>query len=163
MGSGSGSGVDGNGSGGGRDFSSATNGGKSKRRRGRNKKPKKTRAGDANDSPAPISAPTSHPAPLPPQQQQPSTPLGQLSSLAHTFRNTLLPQCLAFERSPPSDPAKREFEHRKLSETVLAQVLLKLDAVETEGDAEARKKRKELVKECQDVLGKLDGVMGKAS
>ena len=101
--------------------------------------------------PPPRSHPSAAPAAAPP-----STPLGQLSAVAHTFRADLLPQCLAFEAHPPTDTSKREFEHRRLTETVLAQVLLKLDAVETDGDAEARKMRKELVKECQGVLGRLD-------
>lgn len=88
----------------------------------------------------------------------PATALDKLNALYEKLQS-YLPDVRAFQASPPSEPAKKEFEHKRLSETILAQVLLKLDAVETEGDADARTRRKELVKETQKVLGDLDAVM----
>ena len=89
----------------------------------------------------------------------PATPMAKLDALATIFRTTFLPQCTVFMADPPADKTKRESEHKRLTETILAQVLLKLDAVETEGDEEARRRRKEVVRECQDMLNRLDAVL----
>ncbi|KAF2721247.1 hypothetical protein K431DRAFT_247604 [Polychaeton citri CBS 116435] len=89
----------------------------------------------------------------------PQTAIAKLDALRDTLR-TFVPQCEEFRKNPPSDPAKKDFEHKRLSETILTQVLLKLDAVETEGDEEARGRRKELVKETQALLRRVDEVVG---
>ncbi|KAF2455983.1 hypothetical protein BDY21DRAFT_349285 [Lineolata rhizophorae] len=86
----------------------------------------------------------------------PKTPMETLDSLAYTFHTTLVPDCVQFISSPPSDVAKRKFEHKKLEETIIQKVLLKTDAVETDGDESVRARRKEIVKEVQAMLTKLD-------
>ena len=63
----------------------------------------------------------------------------------------------------PPEAAKRNFEHNRLGETVLQDVILKLDGVEVEGYPEARASRKELVKEAQMVLANLDRARDEAS
>jgi hypothetical protein len=47
-------------------------------------------------------------------------------------------------------------EYKRLSESILTQIILKLDAVDTEGDEGLRTRRKELVKETQTLLSELD-------
>jgi hypothetical protein len=90
----------------------------------------------------------------------PATPLDKLNALQATL-SSFKADVDNFLRHPPQEQSKREFEHKKLSETILTQVLLKLDAVETEGDADARQRRKDLVKETQGVLNELDAAMKK--
>ncbi|KAL8762421.1 MAG: hypothetical protein Q9184_001588 [Pyrenodesmia sp. 2 TL-2023] len=113
-------------------------------------------------------AATSRPAPTPAAPPQPSqanhkpaakmTSRETLEALASRFHTEFVPQCIAFTAHPPSDAKTRDFEYKKLSETILAQIILKLDAVETDGDEGLRAKRKELVRETQAMLGTLDKI-----
>lgn len=129
-----------------------------KRRRNRNKNKKKR-----NKKPSGTSTP-SESLPVPPADTSrapspkpvlPTTPLEKLDALDSKLKS-LLPQCIHFTTNPPTDPAKKDFEHKRLSETILAQVLIKTDAVEVEGDPEARARRKALVKDAQQMLNGLD-------
>ncbi|KAL9597636.1 MAG: hypothetical protein Q9219_005019 [cf. Caloplaca sp. 3 TL-2023] len=115
----------------------------------------------ARPTPSPAPPPqSSTPAPVPPPAtNKPLTPRETLDALASRFHTEFVPRCVAFTTSPPQDAKTREMEYKVLSETILAQIILKLDAVETEGDEGLRAKRKELVRETQKVLGGLDGVV----
>jgi hypothetical protein len=63
---------------------------------------------------------------------------------------------MEFAANPPMDAKKRIDGHRKLSETIMQQVLLKLDAIETSSEEGARARRKALVVEVQKALKALD-------
>jgi BAG domain len=147
-------------------------GGKKKKRNRRKKKSPKTSTGaedlsrSSTATSPPLSdatfAPGTKPLPKAAPTQAPKailTPLQKLDTLATLYQETFVPQCDAFIAHPPEDETKRTFEHKKLTEMILAQVLLKLDAVETDGDDAARQRRKELVRETQGMLGKLDAVV----
>lgn len=84
------------------------------------------------------------------------TPIEELDFLSHKFRTELVPQGREFISKTPADAKKRDLEHRRNSETILTQILLKSDAVDTEGDTDARMRRKELVEEVQSFLNDLD-------
>lgn len=86
----------------------------------------------------------------------PSGPIERLESIRSHFDAELLPLCNDFLRRPPKDPKKLGDEHRKLSETVMQHVLLKLDEVDTGGDPDIRARRKDLVNYVQAVLKKID-------
>ena len=92
----------------------------------------------------------------PAQPQRSLSTMEKLESLSSVFHTQFLPQCVLFTNNPPNDSKVRDFEYKKLSEMILAQIILKLDEVQTEGDEEARARRRALVKETQDWLGRLD-------
>lgn len=99
-------------------------------------------------SATPISRPTS----------APDSAEGKLEAIARTFHTSFVPQCVQYMSNPPSLKKDRDFEYKKLSEGILAQVILKLDEVQTE-DAAVKARRKELVKETQQILNRLDEVV----
>lgn len=89
----------------------------------------------------------------------PSGALEKLKAIRSHFDSALLPLCREFLRHPPRDPKKLEEEHRKLSETAMQQVVLKLDEIETGGDLEIRARRKDLVNYVQAVLKEMDDLV----
>lgn len=136
---------------------------KKRNRRGKKKSSRKSTgtstptAGDGGVAlPSGTSTPTHTPAPKP--IAKPQTPMEKLTAIGEHLHDVLAPACVAFASSPPADRTKREFEHKRLGESVLAQVILKLDGVEVEGDEEARQRRRELVREAQGWLNRLDEI-----
>ncbi|RFU78573.1 hypothetical protein TARUN_3648, partial [Trichoderma arundinaceum] len=85
-----------------------------------------------------------------------SAAMKKLDEISDDFQSKWLPLCLDYIDAPPKDAKKRDEEHRKLSESVMQQIILKLDGVETEGVDEIRQRRKELVRRVQEVLKQLD-------
>jgi hypothetical protein len=131
-----------------------------KRRRNRNKNKKRRNkpknSGTSTPDASNLGVPLPHaqnsraPSPRPPQ-----SPLEKIASLRETLYSWDK-DVSTFEHTPPAEPAKRDFEGKRLSESILTQVLLKTDAIETEGDPDARAKRKELVRETQEMLKRVD-------
>lgn len=154
------------------DAETTPQGGKKKRRHRKSKKGKKkgsdTPTSSARDSsnvnPDATYFPNAAPPPksgtsTPKPQAAPQTAIQKMDALASKFHTGFVPDCIQFLNHPPADKAKREFEHKKLTESILAQILIKLDSVETDGDQEARQRRKDLVRETQNMLNKLDEVV----
>ncbi|KAL6799936.1 BAG domain-containing protein [Trichoderma sp. SZMC 28012] len=84
----------------------------------------------------------------------------QIRDLTDEFDSRWFPRCQRYIESPPRDYNKRNDDHRMLSESVMQQILLKLDGVDTQGDFELRQTRKGLVRHVQMVLKKLDDAKG---
>lgn len=91
------------------------------------------------------------------------TPYEELEFLTNKLRTELMPQGLDFISNTPEDIKKRDFEYNKISETILTQILMKSDAVDTVGDENAQMMRRELAKEAQGFLDVLDSAANKDS
>ncbi|KAF7510591.1 hypothetical protein GJ744_006203 [Endocarpon pusillum] len=125
-----------------------------------NRPPSRTgsRRGSRPPSP-PLRSPPSHSTPpQSPPLQSPKSEVarGKVDQLASTFHTQWVPKCVQFLFRPPSDPKSRDQEHKKLTESILAQIVLKADDIDTEGDVQARMDRKKLVDEINDMFKKLD-------
>lgn len=132
--------------------------GKSKKKK--KKKSKKAGKGDGDSASSPRDSNSTFDGPRSPEPAA-AGPMKKLDDLAILFTTTWLPLCDQYVASPPSDSKKSDDDHRKLSESILAQILLKLDEVDTEGKPEVRTKRKEIVKQVQETLKRLDVANGR--
>ncbi|PWY76315.1 hypothetical protein BO70DRAFT_363908 [Aspergillus heteromorphus CBS 117.55] len=83
------------------------------------------------------------------------SPLEQANGLMAYLQRELLPRCEEYLTSPPPDAKARDFEHKMLSEVILAQVILKADGIEPASE-EDRAARRALIKEAQRALNSLD-------
>ena len=107
--------------------------------------------------PSDMGAGSSKPRPISRHNREtPSPAMKKLEEIAQHFETSLRPLCEEFAMSPPADKQKREDEHKKLEEATMQQVLLKLDAVQTDGDEQVRARRRELVGHVQAVLKMID-------
>ena len=95
--------------------------------------------------------------------QPPNSPRGKVEHLTNLYRTQWAPLCQDYISRPPSDAKTKDFEHKRLTESILAQIILKADDIEMEGDQIARQERKALLKETQEMLRRLDAVVGKKS
>ncbi|KAH8901324.1 hypothetical protein GQ53DRAFT_835174 [Thozetella sp. PMI_491] len=121
------------------------------RRKKKKKRPTKTSSSGREPSPGPTVSASSNT-----DSGVPGGPIEKINEIASHFTTMLLPLCIQYTASPPSDPKKRANEHRKISEAVLQQVILKLDAVDTSLEEGARARGKQLVGDVQEVLKALD-------
>ncbi|KAJ5377966.1 uncharacterized protein N7496_005375 [Penicillium cataractarum] len=85
------------------------------------------------------------------------TPLEQANTLIEYLRRELTPLCEEYLADPPASPRKLEFEYRKLSETILARVMLKADGIEPRNET-VKNARRALIREAQALLNRLDQV-----
>ncbi|KAJ5724043.1 hypothetical protein N7488_002078 [Penicillium malachiteum] len=132
-----------------------------KNKKKKNKKRNKKKAAQQESSqplPTPTPTPSSATPPPPPNLKLLATAQEQVTALTKYLQRVLIPMCDEYLAHPPADAKKRDFEYRKLSETILAQIMLKADGIEPDGNVDVRNARKALIKEAQSALNQLDHV-----
>ncbi|KAK5046679.1 hypothetical protein LTR84_007440 [Exophiala bonariae] len=117
------------------------------------REPSRTRG--TSPRPTPTSTPTAPSIPAFPPAD-PNSPLGKLQALSNTFHTQWLPPSEKFINDPPTNSQARDKTHRSLSESIMTHILLKADAIELEGNGDARTFRKNLINEVNDTMKKLD-------
>lgn len=139
---------------------------KSKRKRKKRASKKKTdleSPGEGSSATSPRDSNSNFEAPNSPSSIASSGAMRTLDELSNEFRTKWQPLCYEFMASLPPDQKKRTDEHRRLSESIMMHILLKLDGVETDGVPEIRARRKDLVRRVQDILKELDTATAAAS
>lgn len=96
-------------------------------------------------------------ATTPEPEPRKTTPMEKIEAVWDGIVANLMPLMDEFMNSPPADAVKRADTHRRLSETMMGE-LLKLDSVES-GEPDVRARRKGVVKDIQKVLDGLDRVL----
>lgn len=125
------------------------------------------RSGSRSHSPAPPRTPRTPATPAAPKEYTyppaaPGSAMETLNKIAMNFNDTLRPVAEEFVTNPPADEKKRKEEYLKITETILRNVIFKLDEVDTGGDETVRGRRKELVKDVQGVLAEADKMVPEA-
>ncbi|KAJ5385564.1 hypothetical protein N7517_003475 [Penicillium concentricum] len=101
------------------------------------------------------SAPPSSSLPIPPVLETLPTAMEQVSALTVWAERVIIPLCDKYAAHPPADIKKRDFEHKKLTETIVV-VMIKADGIESDGDMTARNARKALIKQLEHASSRLD-------
>ena len=80
----------------------------------------------------------------------------QLDEIEMEFRSFFIPQCQRFTSKPPPDAKTRDYEYRRLTQSLEQSILLKLDTVHISPDDPARNRREDLIIQSQLVIENMD-------
>jgi hypothetical protein len=94
---------------------------------------------------------------MPQAQRAPLTSNEKIQQVWDGVVANLHPLVDDFLQDPPADAERRADVHRRLTETMMGE-LLKLDSVES-NESEVRARRKEVVRQIQGTLDRLDRVL----
>ncbi|KAL5598786.1 hypothetical protein BROUX41_003881 [Berkeleyomyces rouxiae] len=123
----------------------------------KSKSKKKTRSGNDSDvADHPIPSSSSRAETSKAQPTKPLSPIDQINSIEEWFDTELLDMCQVFMKTPPADSKKREQEWRRLTETTMQHVTLKLDGIDHNGNDAARSRRKEVHQRIEGYMRMLD-------